>query len=103
MPVTDVVADAVLGRRLLDVAADRRAVGKGLGGVPGPEVVAEGEHVRVGADPGVAEQVPRAPDPVAALEHEVALVRALPGEVTGRPDSRDAGAHDEHVDMFDRH
>ena len=42
------------------VVEDRRAVGERLVAAPRPPAVAEGEHVGVGADAGVAEQVPGA-------------------------------------------
>ena len=41
-----------------------------VGSRPGREVVGVGGHARVGAHPGVAEQVPGPADPVARLEHE---------------------------------
>ena len=68
--------------------------------LPRPELVAEGEHVGVGADAGVAEQVPGAAEPLAALQHRDGLVRELGGQLAGRADAGQAGADDQDVEML---
>ncbi len=83
--------------------ADRRAVGQHLGRGPRPEVVAEGEHVRVRADAGVAEQVPGAADRVRAARGSRTSCRAVAGQVAGHPDAGDAGTDDQDVDVFNWH
>src|SRR5699024_7475382 len=63
----DVAVDAGLGCGLAYVVEDRITVGDGLFAGPGLERVAEGEHVRVGTDARISEQVPGAADGVAGL------------------------------------
>ncbi len=76
------------------------AVGQHLQLVPRPELVAEGEHVGVGADARVAEQVPGAAEALAALEDRDGLVRELGGELAGRADAGQAGADDQDVEVL---
>src|SRR4029077_10147668 len=60
VPEPDVAVDPLRMGRLPYVGEDGRAVDYRVLPGPGPERVAEGEDVRVGADSGVAEQVPGA-------------------------------------------
>ena len=76
------------------------AVGEHLQLVPRPELVAEGEHVGVGPDAGVAEQVPGAAEPLASLQHRDGLVRELGRHLAGRADAGQAGADDQDVEML---
>lgn len=101
--VADLPVDAVLPCGLLDVAADRRTVGDGLRIAPWLEVVAEGEHVRVGTDAGVAEQVPGTAHRRAPFEQGEALAGAMLHQVVGGADAGQSGADDEYVQVFDRH
>ena len=96
----DVVLDPVGARRRADVVEDGGAVGDRLVAHPRLEGVAQREHVGVGPDPGVAEQVPRAADDVPGLDEGVGGARSLRLEVAGRPDSGQAGAHDQDVDVL---
>ncbi len=100
-PVVEVdpAVDAVLAGGLADVVEDRGAVGDGGAVAPGAERIAEGVHVRVGADTGVAEEVPGAPDRLAGFEQRVALLRRLGPEAVGRTDAGEARADDEDVQM----
>src|SRR3954451_17985779 len=93
----------VLARGVLDVAADRGAVGDRLRVRPRPEGVAEGEHVRVRADTRVPEEVPGAADRAAGLQDRVRLVRAVLLQVTGGADAGQAGADDEDVHVLGCH
>ena len=95
------LVDAVLGRGLADVIQDPRPVGDRLGLGPRLERIAEREHVAVGADAGIAKQVPGAADAVAALENDVALARAFLLQMKARADAGQAGADDQNVEMFD--
>ena len=63
----------------------------------GRKRVAQRVHVGVGADAGIAEQVPGAADRLAAFEDGVALARAAVLQVPGGADARQAGADDQHV------
>src|SRR4029077_5747201 len=60
MAETDVAVHVVLGGRLTHVVEDRRTVGDGLRLPPGLEAVAQRVHVAVGADAGIAEEIPGA-------------------------------------------
>ena len=100
VPVADHRVDSVFRRGLLDVRADRGPVGDRLGLLPGPEPVAEGEHVRVRADPGIAEEVPGAAHRLARLEDGDRLLRAALADLTGGADAGEPGAHDQDVDVL---
>lgn len=103
VPEADVVGDAVLVGGAADVVADRVALGDGLRVGPRLEGVAEGEHVGVRPDAGITEQVPGAADRVAGLQHRVRLLRAVAAQVAGGTHAGQAGADDEHVDVFGGH
>jgi hypothetical protein len=96
----DVLVDAALGGGVLDVAQDRLAVGDGLVAVPGAEGVAQRVHVGVGADAGVPEQVPGAPDGTACLEDGVGGPGALGLDVVAGADARQPRADDEDVEVL---
>ena len=95
--VTDVLVDAVRRCGLSEVAQDLVPVGDRLGTRPRAEVVAEGEHVRVRADSGVAELVPRPPARAACLEDRVRGAGGVRLQVAGGTDTGQTGADDEHV------
>ena len=84
VPVADQLVDAVLAGDGAQVVEDRRPVGQRLGAGPGPPAEAEGEHVGVGADAGVAEQVPRAAAGLPRLEDRDRLASAG-ARAAGRP------------------
>ena len=92
--------DAALARRRPHVVEDRLAVGDRLRRRPRPEAVAERVHVGVGADPGIAEEVPGAADRLARLEDREALARATLLQVMGGADPGDPGADDKHIDAL---
>src|SRR5436305_1177852 len=73
MMEADVFVDAVVGRGLAHVVQDPRPVGDRLGLGPRFERVTEREHVAIGADAGIAKQIPGAADAVAPLQNDVAL------------------------------
>src|SRR5216684_7189810 len=100
MAKANLVVDAVLDSRLADIVQDPRPVGDRLRLGPWLERIAEREHVRVGADAGIAEQIPGAADAVAALEDHKALGRTFLLEVKTRADAGQAGADNQHVEMF---
>src|SRR5690606_954098 len=96
----DVAVDARLGGGVDDVPADRLAVGDGLGAGPGAERVAQGVHVGVGPDAGVAEQVPRAADGAPGLEDGVGGPRAAVLQVVGGADAGEPGPDDQDVEVL---
>src|SRR6476619_1248801 len=100
MMKADFFVDAILDRRLPNVIEDVRPVGDRLRLRPRLERIAEREHVAVGADPGIAKQIPCAADAVAALEDDVVLARALFLQMIARADAGKPGADDEDVEMF---
>ena len=87
-------------RGVLQVLEDRRPVGDRLRLRPRPERVAERVHVGVGADAGIAEQVPRAADVGAAFEDRVGPARAALLQVTAGADAGNAGADDQDVEVL---
>src|SRR6266700_5147313 len=96
----DFPVDAVLGCRLADVVQDLRPLGDRLRLGPWLERIAHREHVAVGANAGIAEQIPGAADAVAALEDRKTLARAFLLQVKTRPDTGQPRADDQHVEMF---
>ena len=99
-PEADPRVHAVLTGGVADVVEDRRAVGDGRGTGPGPEGVAQGVHVGVGADAGIAEQVPGAADRVAGLQDGVRLAGQLLLQVDSGADAGQAGPDDDHVEVL---
>src|SRR5664279_2977295 len=103
MVEADLLVDAVLGRGLADIVQNLRPIGDCLRLGPWLERIAQREHVAVGADAGVAEQVPGAADAVAALENGKILAEALLLQVITRADAGQPSADDQHVEMFRCH
>ncbi len=103
-PLTEVQAlgDAELAGGRLDVVADVRPRRQRGVTAPRAEGKAQGVHVRVRTDAGVAEEVPRPADRVPRLEDGPGGAWAVHREPTPRVDTRDAGSDDEHVDV-ERH
>jgi hypothetical protein len=100
MAEPDLPVDAVLGSRLAHVVEDARAVGDRLRLGPRLEGITEREHVAVGADARIPEQIPGAANRVATLEDDEALARTLRLQMIARADARQAGADDENVEVF---
>src|SRR5438477_6592377 len=103
MAVTNLLVDAVLGRGLAHVIEDARAVGDRLRLGPRLERIAEREHVAVGADAGIAEEIPGAADRITALEDDEALAQTFRLQMIARSDAGEAGADDEDVEMLRCH
>ncbi len=103
MVESNVLVDAVHARGLANIVEDGGAVGDGLGFFPRAEGIAEGEHVGVGTDAGVAEEVPGAADGGAGLEDGVGFAGAAGLQAVGGSDAREAGAHDDDVKVLDGH
>src|SRR5205814_561276 len=100
MVEADVAVHAELLGGVAHVAEDRRAVGDRLRLRPGPEAVAEREHVRVRADARIAEQVPGAPQRVARLEDRVGLARGVALEMAAGRHARQPGTDDQNVNVL---
>ena len=99
MPEADVGAEVVLLDGLAQVGQDLVGARNRVVARPGLELVAEGVEVGVGADAGVAEEVPGAPDGVATLEDREGLLRQAGLQVIRRADPGDAGADDQDVEV----
>ena len=89
--------DVVLIRCFADIVPDRRTIGDGLGLGPGFEIEAQRVHVRIRADAGIAEQVPRPAHGASLFEDSIGLAGALLAEVNGSADARKARTDDENV------
>ena len=96
---TDLALDAVLARGLAHIVQNARTVGDRLRLGPRLERIAQRIHVAVGADAGIAEQIPGAADGVAAFEDRVALARTILLQVIARADARQARADDQYIDV----
>src|SRR5262249_9888950 len=100
MAEPDLSVDAVLGSGLAHIVEDARAVGDRLRLGPRLEGIAQREHVAVGADAGVAKQVPGAADRVTALEEDKTLGRAFRLQMIARADAGQARTNDDDVEML---
>ncbi len=85
---------------LVDVVEDLGAVRDRELAAPGLEIEAERVQVRVRADAGIAEQVPRAADALAGLDDRVAALGVVLLEVVGAADSGDSGPDDQDVEVL---
>ena len=99
VPVADVRAEVVLVDHLAHVFQDLRGRRDRRAG-PGLEAVAEGVEVAVRADARIAVRDPGAAEALLRFEHDEAGAGALVGEVIGAADAGDAGADDQHVEVF---
>src|SRR5579883_3495081 len=97
----DVPVDPVCAGGVAEVGEDRGAVGDGARIRPRPEGIPERVHVGIGADAGIAEEVPGPAQRLARLEDHVAAVGTLGLQMIARGDARDARADDHDVDVFD--
>src|SRR3954449_1004308 len=96
----DVLVDAILTGRLGQIRPDVLPVGDILR--PGPRLVgkAQREDVAVGADAGIAEQVPSAADLFTPFQHRVGQPWILLVYAVCGADAGDTCADDQHVGVF---
>jgi hypothetical protein len=99
----DIPVDAVLARRLAEIGEDGRRVRDRFRARPRLERVPERVHVGIGADAGVAEEVPRPADVVARLEDRVGAVGTARLKVVAGADAGDPGADDQDVEVLALH
>src|SRR5215212_846837 len=95
--------DPVFGRGLAHIVQDLRPVGDRLGLGPWLERITQREHVAVGADAGVPEQIPGPADAVAPLQDRKGFTGTLVLQVVARTDAGQACADDQYVQMFRWH
>src|SRR5579859_3251709 len=100
MAETNLLVDAVLGCGLAYIVENAWPVRNRFRIGPRLERIAEREHVAVGANAGIAKQIPGAADAIAPFENEVALARAFLLQVIARADAGQTGADDHDVKMF---
>nr|WP_239021608.1 hypothetical protein [Nocardioides jishulii] len=102
---TDVVAEAdvrrevVLLDHVVEVVEDPGTVSDHVVVGPRLERVAEGVQVGVGADAGIAEEVPRPTDPIACLQDGEGGPRPVDEEVAGSTDPGESRPDHQHVDL----
>lgn len=99
VPVSDLLVDAKLLSRLVQVGHDALARRNGLLGLPWVELEAQRVQVRVGAHARVAKLTPCSPELMAALENGKGRVGQLCLHAVCGVDARDAAADDEDVQV----
>ncbi|MGY3462497.1 hypothetical protein ACVWW5_007947 [Bradyrhizobium sp. LM3.4] len=97
--IADVAGDIVVVDHLVHVGEDF------LGGCdgrsdPGLEAITEGVEIAVRADAGIAMRGPGAAERRLRFQDDEARARKLLCHVIGAADARDAGADDQHIEMF---
>ncbi|MNO93284.1 hypothetical protein D3C76_848810 [compost metagenome] len=97
--VMDLVGKAVLLCGVLDVAPDRGTVSQHLGAVPKAELVAVAEHVGVGADAWIAEQVPGSAHALTPFQNGEITVGELVHQMASRADAGQACTDDQGIEM----
>lgn len=90
--------DAELGRAVLDVLHNGAAGRDGLRLIPWIPREAKGKEIRVGADSGIAKEIPGAADGVARFQHGVRVSGQLALDSIGSIDAGDASADDDDVE-----
>ena len=103
MSVANMPVDVMLGRRLVNVIENRRAVRNCFRLAPGLEVVAKRVHIAVRANTGVAKQVPRAAHRIAGFEDNEALAGTVTLEMTGRADAGQSRTNDHDIEILALH
>ena len=95
--VADVPFHIVFPGGVGHVLLDRSTIGQHLATGPGPEVVAKGEHVGIGANAGVTEQIPGTAQRLSALQNGEALAGTFPFQMAGHANAGNPGANDQDV------
>src|SRR5947199_8859418 len=99
MVEADFLLNTVLFGGLAHIVQNLRPVGDSLCLGPRLERVTQSEHVAVGADAGISEQIPGAADAVAALEDRKTLAGTFVLEMIAGADAGQPRADDQHVKM----
>src|ERR1700722_15630344 len=103
MAIADVLLYPELVRGIADVFEDRGSISDRSGFLRGVERVAEGEHVRVRADPWVSEEVPSAAQIGPALEDDEGLPGAVGLQPVGGADAGQPCSDDQDIEMVRGH
>ncbi|MEY9462289.1 hypothetical protein ABH973_002702 [Bradyrhizobium ottawaense] len=99
MLVADVPCDIVVVDHLVHVGEDFFG-GRDRRAYPGLEAIAERMEIAVRADAGITMRAPGAAERRLRLQDDIARARKLLLDVIGAADAGDAGADDQHVEMF---
>src|SRR5262249_37813993 len=100
---TDMRVDAEFTRGLAHIIQDGGPIGNRLRFFPWPEWVRQGEHIRLGANPGKAEQVPGATNLGASLENDVSLAGTACLQTVASPDTGKTGTDDYNIEVLKGH
>ena len=95
----DVLADTVLVRRRIDVLPNSGAISNGLLCRPGFEIVSQGMHVTIGANPRIPEKIPGATDGLPALQNGIAGTGAIPLQAHPGTYPRQTSANDDDIKL----
>ena len=99
----EVPIDAEVVRRFSQVGQNVRPVRDGLGRLPGAERITQREHVGIGANSGIAKQIPGAADIAASFEDRIALAWAMSLQMVTGPNAGNARTDDQNVEVLNRH
>ncbi|MCY1553288.1 hypothetical protein D9M68_897570 [compost metagenome] len=102
-PVLNLIGYAIFRSGVLDIFTDLRTIGQHLALVPRTELVAEAEHVRIGAYSRIAKQIPCSADAVTALQDRQGFSWKLLRKMAGSTNARQARANDQYVVMLVAH
>ena len=100
MAISDGFVYTELSGGVADVIQYRGTIGDGLGVAPWAKAIAERVHVGVGANAGIAEEIPGATDRVTPFEYDEALIGAVHLQMTRSTNSRQPRAHDYDVHVL---
>src|SRR5579872_1675167 len=101
--VADLLVNAADRCRLANIGEDGGAARDGFRILPGAEGIAQRIHVGVGADAGIAEQVPGSADLAPTFEDGIAFIGAARPQIVGSGDAGKPRADDQDIHMLDRH
>lgn len=95
--ILDVPVDSGFGGGFLHILLDGPAVRDGTIARPRTPCESEGVQIRVGADAGVAKEIPGAPDGRSGFEDSVGIRGELRLDAIGSVDARDASSDDDNI------
>ncbi|MNO95171.1 hypothetical protein D3C76_868050 [compost metagenome] len=102
-PVVNLLVHTELLGGIGDVLANGRSIGEHLQFVPGTELIAKTEHVRIRTNTRIAEQVPGSAQLLAPFQDGQFLVGKCTLYMARRADAGEAGANDQDVEMLRFH
>lgn len=103
MAKSDVAINTALMCGVLHVLENPRFISDGLRLLAGAKRIPQRVHARVGADAGIAKQIPGAADAVAAFWDPVCVPRSTGFQVMRRADAREVRTNHQTIKMLHRH